>query len=92
MKGAKRIAIKCTKMSDEVLAVLENPTFFDNRKEEICAKTFGTKSITHPKIERIYSQPDTLISGESMKFYKRIQYNDGLDQYRLTPEEIYKIS
>lgn len=41
-KGEKRIALKCSLVSNEVLAVIENPVFFDNRKEEICARTFGT--------------------------------------------------
>jgi 3'-phosphoadenosine 5'-phosphosulfate synthase len=52
-KDCKRIALKCKAISDDVLAVIEEPEFFDNRKEEICTKTFGTRSKKHPKIERI---------------------------------------
>ena len=37
-----RIAIKCTKLSNQVLAVIEEPVFFENRREEICARLFGT--------------------------------------------------
>jgi hypothetical protein len=33
--------------------VIENPVFFENRKEEISARIFGTFSTKHPKIERI---------------------------------------
>lgn len=53
MKDHKKIALKCSKISDDVLAVIEEPEFYDNRKEEICTKTFGTRSVLHPKIERI---------------------------------------
>lgn len=42
LKDAKKVAIKCTKISDEVLAVIEEPVFFDNRREEISARVFGT--------------------------------------------------
>ena len=82
LEGHPRIVLKS---SDEVLAVVEQPEFFDNRKEEICAKTFGTKSIKHPKIQRIYEQGDYLLSGESMRFTQVPVYNDGLDKYRLNP-------
>lgn len=68
LKKEKRVAIRCSAISDDVLAVIEEPEFFPNRKEEICAKTFGTKSVKHPMIEKIYSQPDWLISGKSMRF------------------------
>lgn len=72
--------------------MIYEPEFYLNRKEEICAKKFGTSSKKHPKIERIWNQGDWLISGKSMRFTKQIKYNDGLDQYRLLPSEINKIA
>jgi len=54
LKSEKKIALKCSALGhDEILAVIENPVFFDNRKEEICTRTFGTMSAKHPKVERI---------------------------------------
>jgi 3'-phosphoadenosine 5'-phosphosulfate synthase len=88
LSGEKKIAIKCSKISDDVLAVIEEPVFFDNRREEISARVFGTQSVNHPKTERIMAQPDFLISGASMRFVKKVQFNDGMDQYRMTPSEI----
>ena len=38
------------------------------------------------------NQGEYLISGKSMQFTKRITHSDGLDQYRLTPEEINNIA
>lgn len=29
-----------------------------------------------------------MVSGSSMKFLKHIKYNDGLDEYRMTPKQI----
>ena len=88
MEGKSKIAIRCKAISDDVLAVIENPEFFDNRKEEIATKTFGCRSVLHPKIERMEKQGDFLVSGSSMRFTQRIKFNDGLDKYRLLPAEI----
>lgn len=89
LEGESRIALKCSAIgSDDVLAVIENPVFFDNRKEEICARTFGCMSQNHPKAQTIFAQGDFLVSGSSMRFLQRPVFNDGNDQYRLTPSEI----
>ena len=88
-EGESRIAIKCSAIgSDAVLAVIENPVFFDNRKEEICARTFGCMSANHPKAQTIFAQGDFLVSGSSMTFINRPVFNDGNDQYRMTPQQI----
>lgn len=92
MEGEKRIALKCSAISDDVLAVIEEPEFYDNRKEEICTKTFGTRSVLHPKIERIQEQGEFLISGKSMRFTQHVKFDDGLDEYRLTPQQIADIA
>lgn len=78
-KDAKKIALKCSAISNDVLAVIEEPEFYDNRKEEICTKTFGTRSVLHPKIENIEKQGDFLISGKKMRFTQHIKFNDGMD-------------
>lgn len=89
LEKAGKVALRCSAISgDKVLAVLHKPSFFANRKEEICTRTFGCFSAKHPKAETIMQQGDWLISAESTRFYHRIQFNDGLDKYRLTPQEI----
>ena len=72
LKNEKKIALKSTKLSNDVLAVIENPVFFENRKEEITTRTFGTSSAKHPKVERILAQGDYLISGTKTRFVKNI--------------------
>ena len=88
LEGESKIAIKCSALGDDILAVIEKPVFFDNRKEEICTRTFGTFSEEHPKAKTIMEQGDFLVSGESMRFTKRVTFNDGMDQWRLTPQQI----
>lgn len=88
LTGKSKVAIKCTKVSPDILAVIEEPEFFDNRKEEISTRVFGTFGKTHPKIERILEQGDFLISGKKMHFLRDIEFNDGMDQYRMTPMKV----
>lgn len=87
LKGEKQIALRA-QGSTEILAIIENPVFFDNRKEEISTRIFGTSSTKHPKVERIHAQGDFLVSGSRTRFIKKVEFNDGLDQYRYTPKEI----
>jgi len=89
LEGKPRIAIKCSAIgSNDVLAVINQPVFFENRKEEICARTFGCMSAKHPCAETIFAQGEFLVSGESMTFIQRPVFNDGNDQWRLTPSQV----
>jgi len=86
---AQKIKITCSAVTgDQAVAVINKPVFFDNRKEEICTRTFGCFSEEHPAAAVIMAQGPHLVSGESMRFISRPAYNDGNDQYRLTPTEI----
>uniref|UniRef100_T1KC67 Uncharacterized protein n=1 Tax=Tetranychus urticae TaxID=32264 RepID=T1KC67_TETUR len=61
--------------------------FFIHRKEERCAKIFGTTNIGHPTIKMIYESGDYLVGGD-LSVLQKITWEDGLDQYRLTPAEL----
>jgi 3'-phosphoadenosine 5'-phosphosulfate synthase len=86
-KGKERIALR-HKVSNKVLAVIENPSFFQNRKEEISARLVGTQSKLHPRVERIYEEGDYLLTGDKLRVTTKIAYDDGLDEYRLSPNQI----
>ena len=89
LKMEKYIALSCSALSPiEVYAVIENPVFFENRREEIAARVLGTLSNRHPKVERILAQGEYLVRGKSMRYVRKVEFNDGLDQHRLTPREI----
>lgn len=47
---AKNIALT---WEGNVVAVINNPTFYENRKEEICTRTFGCFEQSHPMAENI---------------------------------------
>uniref|UniRef100_I3MDL3 3'-phosphoadenosine 5'-phosphosulfate synthase 1 n=1 Tax=Ictidomys tridecemlineatus TaxID=43179 RepID=I3MDL3_ICTTR len=69
------------------VAILRNPEFFEHRKEERCARQWGTTCKSHPYIKMVMEQGDWLIGGD-LQVLDRIYWNDGLDQYRLTPTEL----
>jgi 3'-phosphoadenosine 5'-phosphosulfate synthase len=85
--AAKLVAIK---WNGEIVATISDPVFFENRKEEICARTFGCFRADHAGAGPIMAQGEWLISGSSMHFMKRVLFNDGMDKYRYTPKEIHE--
>ncbi|MBN3326126.1 PAPS1 synthase, partial [Atractosteus spatula] len=69
------------------VAILRNPEFFEHRKEERCARQWGTTCKEHPYIKMVMESGDWLVGGD-LQVLDRIYWNDGLDQYRLTPAEL----
>ncbi|KAM6951222.1 bifunctional 3'-phosphoadenosine 5'-phosphosulfate synthase 2b [Aplochiton taeniatus] len=69
------------------VAVLRNPEFYQHRKEERCARTWGTTCPQHPYISMVMESGDWLVGGD-LEVLERIRWQDGLDQYRLTPTEL----
>ncbi|EEB20057.1 adenylsulfate kinase, putative [Pediculus humanus corporis] len=69
------------------VAILRNPEVFPHRKEERCSRQFGTNHKGHPYIKMIYESGDWLIGGD-LEVLERIKWNDGLDEYRLTPNQL----
>jgi len=68
-------------------AILRNPEFYEHRKEERCARQFGTTNDGHPYVKMIMESGDWLVGGDT-EVLGRILWEDGLDQYRLTPNEL----
>lgn len=77
----------CLRHNGRAIAILRDPEFYRHRKEERCARQFGTTHPDHPYIRLIYSSGDWLMGGE-LEVLERIKWNDGLDDYRLTPTEL----
>lgn len=71
------------------VAILRNPEFYYQRKEERVSRQFGTSNPDHPYISLIMESGDYLVGGD-IEALERIKWNDGLDDYRLTPNEIRK--
>ncbi|XP_011648054.1 bifunctional 3'-phosphoadenosine 5'-phosphosulfate synthase-like [Pogonomyrmex barbatus] len=72
---------------DKDLAILRNLEFYHHRKEERCCRQFGTNDPRHPYVGIIRDSGDWLVGGD-LEVLEKIKWNDGLDHYRLTPNEI----
>ncbi|XP_016124779.1 bifunctional 3'-phosphoadenosine 5'-phosphosulfate synthase 1 [Sinocyclocheilus grahami] len=69
------------------VAILRNPEFYEHRKEERCARQWGTTCKDHPYIKMVMESGDWLVGGD-LQVLDRIYWSDGLDSYRLTPTEL----
>ncbi|XP_066148439.1 bifunctional 3'-phosphoadenosine 5'-phosphosulfate synthase [Euwallacea fornicatus] len=68
-------------------AILRRPEFYYHRKEERIARQFGTTHKDHPHVRLIIESGDWLVGGD-LEVLKRVQWGDGLDEFRLTPNEL----
>lgn len=71
------------------VAILRNFEIYDHNKEERCARTFGLTDERHPYAEMIYSSGDFLVGGD-IEVLEPFTYDDGLDEYRLTPRQLHE--
>ncbi|CAH1793731.1 unnamed protein product [Owenia fusiformis] len=69
------------------IAILRTPEFYEHRKEERCSRQFGTNNIGHPYVKMIHESGDWLCGGD-LEVIDRIYWGDGLDEYRLKPNEL----
>lgn len=81
------VSLKCPE--GRAVAILRNFEIYDHNKEERCARTFGLTDERHPYAELIYNSGDYLIGGD-IEVLEPFKYNDGLDQYRLTPRQLHE--
>ncbi|KAF9810838.1 hypothetical protein SFRURICE_015260, partial [Spodoptera frugiperda] len=84
LTGANAIALT---YNGKAVAVLRSPEFYPHRKEERCCRQFGIYHTEHPYIKMIKEAGDWLVGG-NLEVFERIRWNDGLDSYRLTPNEL----
>lgn len=77
----------CLTYEGKVRAIIRDPEFYQHRKEERCARQFGMYNEGHPYIAMINASGDWLVGGD-VEVLGRITWDDGLDQYRLTPSEL----
>ncbi|XP_032664987.1 bifunctional 3'-phosphoadenosine 5'-phosphosulfate synthase-like [Odontomachus brunneus] len=71
----------------KAVAIVRRPDFYFHRKEERCSWQFATNNLAHPYVKLIHNSGDWLMGGD-LEVLERIQWHDGLDKYRLTPNEI----
>ncbi|XP_039273534.2 bifunctional 3'-phosphoadenosine 5'-phosphosulfate synthase-like isoform X1 [Styela clava] len=71
----------------KIYAIVRSPEFYEHRKEERCARQWGTSNKGHPYISMVQESGDWLCGGD-LDVLERVVWGDGLDNYRLTPNEL----
>jgi len=71
------------------IAILTKPEVYDAIKEERCSRQWGICNTEkdHPYIAYVKGYGDYLVGGE-IEVLEQFVWNDGLDEYRLTPKQI----
>lgn len=75
------------KFNKKAIALLRDIEIYPHRKVERCARIFGCLIEEHPSIKLIMNSGDWLVGGD-LEMFERVRWNDGLDEFRLTPKEI----
>jgi len=70
-----------------VVAIMHKPVVYEHRKEERASRTFGLSHPEHPYIKMINEAGDWLVGGK-LSVVMDFKYEDGMDQYRLSPRQL----
>uniref|UniRef100_A0A6G1SJH1 Bifunctional 3'-phosphoadenosine 5'-phosphosulfate synthase 2 n=1 Tax=Aceria tosichella TaxID=561515 RepID=A0A6G1SJH1_9ACAR len=73
---------------EKPVGLLTDIEVYEDRKKERCARTFGSVDVGHPTIKQIIESNTQWLLGGKLQLFERIEWNDGLDHYRLTPQKI----
>ncbi|KAG8062554.1 hypothetical protein GUJ93_ZPchr0003g18642 [Zizania palustris] len=84
--GARRVALVDAR--DRPLAVLSDIEIYKHNKEERIARTWGTTARGLPYVDEAITKSGDWLIGGDLEVIEPIKYNDGLDQYRLSPAQL----
>ncbi|KAF9683125.1 hypothetical protein SADUNF_Sadunf05G0179600 [Salix dunnii] len=72
----------------DLLAILRSIEIYKHNKEERIARTWGTTAPGLPYVEEFITPAGNWLIGGDLEVLKTIKYNDGLDHYRLSPQQL----
>ena len=81
-------AVTLTGPAGQPLAILRTPELYEYRAREVIYRTWGAHDDDHPYIKNMLAPGKTHCLGGEVELLGRIKYNDGLDKYRLTVDEL----
>jgi len=70
------------------LAILRQPETYELRVRELILRTWGVIDDSHPYIAELLAPGKDFAIGGEVELLGKITYNDGLDNYRLTVDEL----
>ncbi|KAL6998804.1 AP-2 complex subunit sigma [Sarracenia purpurea var. burkii] len=72
----------------DFVGILRSIEIFKHNKEERIARTWGTIAPGLPYVEEAITPAGKWLIGGDLEVLKHIKYNDGLDNYRLSPQQL----
>ncbi|KAL3835647.1 hypothetical protein ACJIZ3_010383 [Penstemon smallii] len=72
----------------DLVAILKSIEIYKHNKEERIARTWGTTAPGLPYVEEVITPAGNWLIGGDLEVLKPIKYNDGLDHYRLSPQQL----
>lgn len=69
-------------------AIMRNPSIYIHRKEERRARTWGAYTTEHPYMKAHINDAGNWLLGGEIEALSRMEWGDGLDKYRKTPQEL----
>ncbi|CAI9116903.1 OLC1v1018192C2 [Oldenlandia corymbosa var. corymbosa] len=76
--------------NDDLVGILRSIEIYKHNKEERIARTWGTTAPGLPYVEEVISSAGNWLIGGDLEVLEPIKYNDGLDHYRLSPQQLRK--
>lgn len=74
----------------DCIAILRSIEIYKHNKEEKIARTWGTTAPGLPYVEEVITPAGNWLIGGDLEVIQPIKYNDGLDNYRLSPKQLRK--
>ncbi|KAL2559909.1 ATP sulfurylase 2 [Forsythia ovata] len=76
--------------NDYLVGILRSIEIYKHNKEERIARTWGTTAPGLPYVEEVITSAGNWLIGGDLEVLQPIKYNDGLDHYRLSPQQLRK--
>ncbi|CAI9775333.1 unnamed protein product [Fraxinus pennsylvanica] len=82
--------VALTGPNDDLVGILRSIEIYKHNKEERIARTWGTTAPGLPYVEEVITPAGNWLIGGDLEVLQPIKYNDGLDHYRLSPQQLRK--
>ncbi|PSR99602.1 ATP sulfurylase [Actinidia chinensis var. chinensis] len=74
----------------DLVGILGSIEIYKHNKEERIGRTWGTTAPGLPYVEEVITPAGNWLIGGDLEVLKHIKYNDGLDNYRISPHQLRK--
>ncbi|GAA0183995.1 hypothetical protein LIER_31312 [Lithospermum erythrorhizon] len=71
-----------------IVAILRSIQIYKHNKQERIARTWGTTSPGLPYVDEVITPAGDWLIGGDLEVLQPVKYNDGLDHYRLSPQQL----